>query len=86
MKYVKSIMMSHQPKVQKLICQHENRPFQCDSCGVRDFETHVNADVVWNFVDVVEKLGLTYDIVCDTCRYKILYEFYRDKVERSKNL
>lgn len=79
---LKRTKLSYQPSAQKVICEFENKPFKCDNCGIIDFESSVSNEVVLNFVNAVKKLSLSYEKVCDKCRFQILYEFYKREVTR----
>ena len=49
---------------------------QCEPCGIKNFISTIDREDLWRFTDVMEKINSSYNTVCDTCKYKILYEYY----------
>ena len=54
----------------------------CDlCCDTVNFESAMDPEDMWEFLEIAEELfsGCRVEVVCDTCKYRVLYEFYRDR-------
>ena len=52
------------------------KDYQCEPCGAINFISTMDTKDCWRFTDVLDKMNFPYYIVCDSCKYKILYEYY----------
>ena len=72
-------------RVKKKVKMTQHR---CDVCKIVNFISTIDIVDLDRFCDIMEEIDIDdeFDTVCDSCKYKIMYQYYYKKVRKIKEI